>query len=388
MTSRPAISDKGKRAFDLLVACADWPRSENRNAGVREAVAVLDGQWDAIVPMAQRHRMIPLAVDGLLSAGIKPPTELIARAAKQRQNTHAATVEAVRLQTLLANHEIDSLVLKGPALSQQLYGDPAMRFSIDLDLLVDWDDFQQTQSLLRNEGYELVGPAPPWGKPLMGLWRKGAKDITLVDGSTGIRLELHHRLKNPALLLSSLGLATPRTSYRIGDFRFQSFREDDLFTYLVVHEATSLWHRLKWLADLRAMLSTRTAEEISQLRAHAIAAGAGRCPDLALLLCHDLWQQDVPGETLDCAKKDKPLASLFRHSKRLLLNEHWSGDEPTTDVTRSTFNLRKDWQYKQAFAVSAVLTPNFLARLPLPKPLWPFYLIARPLLWIADRFAR
>ena len=41
--------------------------------------------------------------------------------------------------------------------------------------------------------------------------------------------------------------------------------DEPLYAYLCVHGASSAWFRLKWIADLNALLAGRTAEEIAAL---------------------------------------------------------------------------------------------------------------------------
>jgi len=64
------------RAFQLLLACAEWPRGESRNIAIRNAASALDGRWEQFVVQVTRHRMAPIALDGLTCAGIQAPQEI------------------------------------------------------------------------------------------------------------------------------------------------------------------------------------------------------------------------------------------------------------------------------------------------------------------------
>lgn len=54
---------------------------------------------------------------------------------------------------------INYAVVKGEALSQQIYGDPGMRRSGDVDILIDKDDLRKLEQLLCNEGFEQHVPS-------------------------------------------------------------------------------------------------------------------------------------------------------------------------------------------------------------------------------------
>src|SRR5262249_55407472 len=65
---------------------------------------------------------------------------------------------------------------------------------------------------------------------------------------------------------------------------------DELFSYLCVHGASSLWFRLKWITDLAALLSACPATEIERLYSRSQELGAGRAADQALLLAHHFYR--------------------------------------------------------------------------------------------------
>jgi hypothetical protein len=64
---------------------------------------------------------------------------------------------------------------------------------------------------------------------------------------------------------------------------------DELFAYLCVHGTGSAWHRLKWLADLAALLEHYDSGQIGHLYCRSRQLGAANTAGPALLLARDLF---------------------------------------------------------------------------------------------------
>src|SRR6202035_2811780 len=101
----------------------------------------------------------------LVSSGLQPvhsdslPTDAVRRL---QDSQHACvrrglflTGKLVRLLDLFGAAAIPVIPLKGPALSEYLYGDSALRQFVDLDLLVHRSDVPPAMLLLERQGYRL-----------------------------------------------------------------------------------------------------------------------------------------------------------------------------------------------------------------------------------------
>lgn len=365
-------------AFALLTACGDWPTGERRNAKVRACFAALEGETSDFLRLVDRHHMSMLAAEALRQAGLEPPPQLLCVEEDQKVRALGLTGEAIRVLDRLETAGIDAMLLKGPVLSQALYGDPTMRQSIDLDLLVDWADFRRSISLLQDSGYVLHGSEPPWNDWRIEPWRRMAKDVTLVNPAKRIALELHHRLKSPAELLPGLGIeqATQRISF-FGK-SLAAFPPEYLFAYLCAHAATSMWDRLKWLADLRALLSERSLEEIEAMQDHARSLGIERCTALGLLLCHRIWDQQLPQTVQAAAINDPYLARLVEASwQRLRGPERHHSSIANSLQRRHLIQLRDDAAYRRSQSAEFLYDREILERFKLPRALRGLYFFLR-----------
>lgn len=373
--------------FCLLAAAADWPAGAQRAARVRQLAEEAGGYArSGLMRLVDRHRVAPLVLDGLVVAGIEPPEALARRAAGDKRRALALLVEGRTLLATLQQAGIAAMILKGPLLSENLYGDPGMRQCADLDLLVDEADFHRARDILGEQGYRLAGHEPPWAEPRMGLWRRAAKDLTLVRAGDRITLELHYRLMAVPGLLPDLSLADAQARIALAGTSYRSFADADLFAYLCTHGASSLWNRLKWLADIRALLAGRKEQEIADLFNRASALGVQRCAALALLLCHHVWGQRLPAHIIDMQGSDAQLAGLMRLSLKAMADpDPRSGSIGSTGVTLAGFRLRDGWAFRRSALASALIDTDLVARWNLPRGLWMFYLPARLLTWANRR---
>ncbi|HLL31691.1 MAG TPA: nucleotidyltransferase family protein, partial [Allosphingosinicella sp.] len=110
-----------------------------------------------------------------------------------------------------------------------------------------------------------------------------------------LTVELHSRLNDNPLLLPEVGVNSPLRQVEVSNGKFlPTLQSDELFAYLCIHGASSAWFRLKWIADVGALLGAHSPEEIERLYRRSQELGAGRAPAQALLLCERLFATPVP----------------------------------------------------------------------------------------------
>lgn len=377
------MSDSEAYAFDLLVACADWPPGAARDRAIVLAARRINGDWSEFPRLARRHHLAPLCEESLRNAGIAPPDELIAHAQQLRRRALRMAGEAFRLIGLLEQAGCTAVPIKGALLSDRLFGDLALRHSVDIDLLVNWSDFRRAVETLRSQGYTLLGQQPPWDDWRIGHWRAMAKDVALVDPQGTMTIELHHRLKDPASLLPGLGMADATETAKLAGREARAFGQADLFAYLCVHAATSFWERLKWLADIRALLAGKDLAEIAALQRHSEQLGTERCTALGLLLCHRLWGQPIPEEIARWPEHAPWLADLERASLAALHAPIRNRSSLASSLDRRRLReLRSDRAYRQSMWREFLYDRELLETVYLPRPLRALYFPLRVLLFL------
>ncbi|PHR26210.1 MAG: hypothetical protein COA36_12740 [Desulfotalea sp.] len=113
--------------------------------------------WQDMLKYAEREGMAPLLRKHLLESGADIPTTTRRSLSilHQRHQKKAAVRLTVlgELLVLLQQHQITPILIKGAALCQTLYPDPALRPMRDIDILLSRDEVDQAQELLRNVGF-------------------------------------------------------------------------------------------------------------------------------------------------------------------------------------------------------------------------------------------
>src|SRR5919198_390651 len=95
----------------------------------------------------------------------------------------AATAELARA---LRAAGVRTVVLKGPATRQWLYGNAAPRLSMDVDLLLSWREVEQAEGVLRTLGCRYLGiDAVGPDRPHCRVWE---------HRPSGMMIELHRRI--------------------------------------------------------------------------------------------------------------------------------------------------------------------------------------------------
>ncbi|MBN2068004.1 MAG: nucleotidyltransferase family protein [Opitutales bacterium] len=160
---------------------------------------------------------------------------------------------------LFEAHDISFIVIKGPLLSQALYGDINTRFSGDLDILIDQEDIQKAHELLLEKGFT---PLRQEGfEDYVRLYFWSQKDLAYIYENQ-FRVEIHTRLEvNHALFPLKMSDWDKYTQMQVyGGNEYRIFKDEIQLIYLAFHGTKHLWQRLFWLLDV-AQLSKRFSAE-------------------------------------------------------------------------------------------------------------------------------
>jgi hypothetical protein len=165
------------------------------------------------------------------------------RARQQKLGLLKLAAMQQRLQQAFAQAQLALRVLKGPGLSQRLYGDVTIRHSKDLDLLVPVDQLWSACELLQQQGFVLQD-APPLLAANRRLIIRHYWHLTLWHPQHRVMVELHWRFE-PVHSAS-------RENLWPAQFAADSINEAE-FLYLIHHGTRHHWFRLKWLGDILAI---------------------------------------------------------------------------------------------------------------------------------------
>lgn len=376
----------------LLAACMLWPPGEARLSAVRGAAAVPALDWDRFAQAVDRHRAAGFAHDGLVRAGIAAPEvfrqALARRAAQDGLVNQVFARETVKMIGVLEAAGVATLALKGAGLATLVYGDLAVRQSRDLDLLVAEDDLTRADEVCREAGYRRLQPPPDIDEVRLAAWRRWRKDFIYRHDRRDLTLELHFRPVLDPVRAARLDLWAARRPLDIAGVGAVSVPDGPaLYAYLCLHGALCGWFRMKWLADLSALLASRSEAEVEALHDAAVARGVGRASGQALLLLERVFGRSPPAGLRTRLDRDPAVRWLVNFAVRVMADRREPDAAPlgASAIELSHLVLAEDWRSRrQEIGVWLVDWPLVFA-LGLPRVLWFLYPLLRGPAWLARK---
>jgi hypothetical protein len=227
------------------------------------------------------------------------------------------------------------LVMKGPALTSVLYGDPGLRSYGDLDVLLARRSLVRGVEVLEQLGYEHRIKNWP-----LAQWF-AASEFVMFDGAIDVDVHWHlvyaHYDRRRFHIDPQVMLDRARTVV-VGGRPADTFDREDTLLHLALHASRSGAHRLIWFKDIERSLAV-DAPDLDELVRRARAFGCGPPVGLALGRARTLLDADVPDGLVE-SLLGRPLAAVERAvtavSPPIRFDEH---DTPARFVARS---LRSD----------------------------------------------
>lgn len=339
--------------FALLVACCRRPPSPEADEAVCRAASRAD--WPLLLATAGRHRVEGLVHDALRRAGAPMPADAAARLAAEasgiaRENLLYAA-EALRLSERFERAGIGHLFVKGVTLAILAYAKLGLKRSSDIDLLVAPEDYAAACAALGEAGYHCFHPAGA-GLDAILRYAAAAKDSAWRSGA-GIKVELHQRLTENPMLLPTVGARSPAQRVEIAPgVSLPTLGREQLFAYLCAHGAFTAWSRLKWLADLAALVSGEDEAGIERLYRRAAVLAPGRAAAQALLLAHRLFgtrvapalEAELRADRVTLYLERTALATMMGGGARELDQRRFGAAR----LNLSVLMLQPGWRYKAA----------------------------------------
>lgn len=294
--------------------------------------------WSRLFVLAEAHGVLGhLAVRVRGIDGNIAPAEirqvLLEHHREQIFSTLRMTAELFRLLDLFAASEIPTLIVKGPALAMQAYGDPTMRSFGDLDFLVRQRDIRRATESLLAAGYEAAVPlsAIDAGK-IPGQYFFSKTDTKLV-------VELHNdfTLRYFPRPLPIEEFFARRIRVCLDGHEAPALSVEDELVLICIHGAKHLWERLMWIADVAALVSRQTGISWGRATASARAVRANHMLHTGLLLAADLLHAHLPEDVDVLVRQDAMAAKLVARILRWLPA---AGHAPPALFERVAFRLR------------------------------------------------
>jgi hypothetical protein len=221
--------------------------------------------WESILPEALRQ-------------GIR------ARAVKSRVEAATRTMMLVDVAKLLSEADIPVVIIKGPSVAIEAFGDISLRHFADADLLVHHADLPRARDTLLANGFK-ADYAPQAESSL--VYNQHALEFS----SPKLKVELHCGLLSRHLCLDievDAVWGDSREVECVGE-RIRVMSRPHLFYFLCVHGAKHQWNQLRWICDVAQLSATLTRSEADKVVQLATKTHGRRILALALQLSRDLF---------------------------------------------------------------------------------------------------
>jgi hypothetical protein len=295
--------------------------------------------------------------------------------------------ESLRLKQLMEAAQIPVLFVKGVSLSVLAYGSLSLKKGRDIDILVPLSSLNDTAGILDQAGYALVEPEGARGRERLHVWHGLSKESVWRNDRRRTIVELHTKLVDNEMLLAGIAGAPPRQHVPVAAGMFlPTLARDELFAYLCVHGAWSGWFRLKWIADVAALLSACSPEEVERLYWRSQDLGAGRAAAQALLLCEHLFATRMNAALLAELGRDRVnrwlmAGALRKLSGRAVANELGDTRLGTASIHLMHFLLLPGWKFRLRQLRHQFFNQYDRMAVPLPRRLHLLY----PLVFVLRR---
>lgn len=214
-----------------------------------------DIDWQKFEALVDKNRIDPLVADGLKQF----PQEVLRQYPVLEQlyaskNTYSL-YSMLQMQTLalvmnaFETAGIRAISMKGPILAMELYGNPALRYSKDLDVFVSEEDYDRASEQLEALGFQESSSVLTKTALRRQIFEESDEERHLSYVKDDIQIELHWRYsihinKNFDELWEN------RCTKVIMGQKINCFGRDDNLVYLICHAAGHGFCRLRWLFDI------------------------------------------------------------------------------------------------------------------------------------------
>ena len=243
------------------------------------------------------------------------------------------TAELFGLLELFSSQGIEALVVKGPVLAVQAYGDPAMRSYGDLDMLVRQRNIRRATELMSAAGYvPAVSLSAIDAGRIPGQYLFSKPDSKLI-------VELHndHTLRYFPRRLPLEEFFARQIRVRVDGHDVSALSVEDELVLICIHGAKHFWERLMWIADVAALISRQTAINWERVADSAKAVGAERMLHTGLRLASDLLKAQLPGKVQAAVQADTAATRLAAQTRKWLSA---AGFSPPGLFERAFFRMR------------------------------------------------
>jgi hypothetical protein len=285
--------NSGPSEEDILVEILKVQERDVKH--IRELL--LSGRWARLCRLTDYHGAIPL----LYRMAEKIEDSIDTESFQMLKNEYheiaslnlTLSAHLLMFTQRLKERGLHYIAIKGPTLSQELYGDITMRQFSDIDLFVAQEDMRVISDIALSLGYEPM-------LPLTLLERKKFfeldNDFSFRHRVSDLKMELHwklfpdrHRmpLSFPLLYRNSRVLLLQKREVTV-------LSPEDNLLYLSLHGAKHIFERLIWICDIDRLIRHCPDMELMDVYRRAVDIQVEEPFLLGIFLSHKLFDTPLP----------------------------------------------------------------------------------------------
>lgn len=308
----PGPASTSSPEMELLLLCCDPAMQPEAVDRIRALACRLD--WHRGLQLAAAHGLTPLVSRRLLGhPDIPVPAEdrekMRGMSMSLSAEGMAVSHELVRVVRVLKSCGVTAVPIKGQSLAVLAYGDPALRMSWDIDLLVRPDAMQRATQALIDDGYQLALDLAPG---ITELYIKTRGECVLVHPSTGRHIDLEANLV-PGYFAFDLGRLVDWEkcgTVSIEGNDVPSLSLELLLLLLCVHGSKHVWWRYSWILDIVGLVRRNPDIDWDEVCRMARRTGSERMLFLGLHLARQTASVSLPETLANRIDADRPVNTL------------------------------------------------------------------------------
>jgi len=304
--------------------------------------------WPAVLQHVQQHQVAPLAHQNLkahwahVPPAVRTELEQQARIIAFRNLQHMqALLEVVQK---LEEQELPVIPFKGPTLAAVAYGNVAHRPFVDLDILARRKDVPAIRNALIDADYH---PAKEMDPDEEKAYIDTGLGYEFVHQRKGTVVEVHWTFfyEIYAFKLAPDAVWGRHEWVSLSGTNVRSLAPEDLFLYLCAHGTKHRWSRLKWIADVAALVRSQSSINWQTVVHRACDLGVQRMLHLGMLLADAVLDADIPSPMQRAVRDDQTARALAQQvCAEWLFRDPDAPPTPEWEVFRFHLRERERWR--------------------------------------------
>jgi hypothetical protein len=299
------------------------------------------------------------------------------------------SAELLRLCRLFTGAGIFYVPLKGIFLSEEIYGDPCIRSSVDLDILIHPEYVETAETLLLNNGYRNKLVFHSLSRKQKNFIIETLPHQQYSNDSVSVSVELHWKSYLwTKTQMNALWEGTEFSEWH--NLKLRKLSKEENILFLADHGARHDWQCLKWLSDVAMLMQDLTTAQWNNLYHLAVSIDLQRIFFQTAIILENIYGIEIPEQIKECYKNDwvaKRCAFSVLTHLTLTTNE-------LPQCQNKFAALRQAIRIKQLKPSTSLfellkcilITPTDFLEIPLPNYLFFLYFPIRPILWIKRHY--